>query len=159
MGDPTNPAGTATPAQAAAIDPIELSRRVQKKLMVWSTFSVLIGSFPLILNMLILFTQNKPIAFFDLFSHGELLLISTAISGAAMGDMIYNRRFDRVRDVGFICICFVIILLAVSWFASLGIGGKATNIVGFGAISLVLFIATVLVSGNCEAIVEVPSAI
>ena len=76
-----------------------------------------------------------------------------------MGDMIYCKRFERVRDIASICICFIIILFSISRFASLGIGGKASNTIGFGIISIVLFIATVFVSGNCEAIVEVPIAI
>lgn len=160
MDNPVDSARLASAVQVTGdIDAKELSRRIQKKLIIWTTFSVIIGSFPIILNLLILFAQNKPIYFFDLFAHGELLLISIAIAAGAMGDMIYCRRFERVRDIGSICICFIIILFSISWFASLGIGGKATNTVGFGLISLFLFIATIFVSGNCEAIVEVPNAI
>jgi hypothetical protein len=160
MAEPIEPTGIVGPVEVTRIiNSSEISRKIQKKLIIWTTFSVLIGSFPIILNLLILFAQNKPIYFFDLFAHGELLLISIAIAAGAMGDMIYSKRFERVRDIASICTCFIIILFSISWFASLGIGGKASNTVGFGIISIVLFIATVFVSGNCEAIVEVPDAI
>ncbi len=166
MSDPNNAAdppgsariaGMASSAQETSnVSPIEISKRVKKKLIIWTTFSVVIGSLPIILNMLILFTNNKPIDFFDLFAHGELLLISIAIAADAIGDMIYSKRFENVKEISFICICFIVILISTSWFGSSGIGGKAPNTIGFGVISLVLFTTTVLVSGNCKAIVEVP---
>jgi hypothetical protein len=154
MSQPNNPTSvTATTTGTAvtnAVDPKEASRKVRKKLIIWTTFSVIIGSLPIMLNMMILFSNNKPIAFFDLFAHGELLLISVAIAADAVGDMIYGKKFERVRDVTCICVCFLIIIFAVSWFGSLGIGGRTANISGFGLISLGLFATTIFVSGMCK---------
>ena len=137
-----------------AVDPKEASRKVRKKLIIWTTFSVIMGSLPIVLNMMILFSNNKPIAFFNLFAHGELLLISVAIAADAVGDMIYGKKFERVRDVTCICICFLIIIFSVSWFGSLGIGGQTANISGFGLISLGLFVATIIISGMCKVRTE-----
>lgn len=147
-----------TPApQIVATPLLEVSNRIKKKLIIWTTFSVFIGSLPVILNMLILYTDSKPIHFFDLFAHGELLLISVAIAADAVGDMIYSKKFEEVKHILYLCICFVIISISISWFASLGIGGAATNTSGFGTVSLVLFVSTIFVSGNCKAQVEVPN--
>jgi hypothetical protein len=139
---------------AQSNDPQDIARKVRKKLIIWTTFSVLIGSLPVVLNMMILFSNNKPVAFFDLFAHGELLLISVAIAADAIGDMIYCKRFERARDVACICGCFLIVCFAISWFGSLGIGGKTSNISGFGISSLGVFLATIVISGICKVRTE-----
>jgi hypothetical protein len=49
-------------------------------------FSVLVGLFPIILNVLRLLTQGSEVSLGILFSRGELLLISCAISSGAIGE-------------------------------------------------------------------------
>lgn len=75
------------------------------------------------------------------------MLVDTS-SCVGLGSQIFT-------SLVYLCICFVIISISMSWFASLGIGGAATNTSGFGTVSLVLFGATIFVSGNCKAQVEV----
>jgi|SRR5579859_2811825 len=156
---PTSNPATPTPltntSSSTTITPEELRKRIQKKLIIWSTFSVLVGLLTILASLLASISNGKSMNFFDLISHGELLLISMAIAADALGDMIYNKRFDSVTDTSLSCLCFTAILICVIWFGLLG--GKATNTTMFGIVSLFIFVGTISVGATCKAHVEAPS--
>lgn len=128
---------------------------LREKLMNWLIFNIFIATLPILLHIAILFGNAKPIMFFDLFSHGELLLISVATTADAMGELILKGKTKGFKNGLAIGMCIIISFFSISWFASLGIGGAVSNVQGFAVVSIVLFIVSVVVSANCKALAEV----
>jgi hypothetical protein len=118
-------------------------------LALWITFDVLVGSGTIVWSLLTSFGSSKPIQFFDLFEHGELLIVSVSITAGAIGSLIRSENTQSTKGIIFLCVAFLMLFFGVLGFASLGVGGKATNVVGFGLFSLAWYICSVIASLNC----------
>lgn len=127
------------------------------KLTRWLVFTVFIALVPLLVAVLrILIHSPQPFTLQGVTEHGELLLISTAIGGAALGELIGSGTKRRpVPKI--ICGGATLILIMTSgmWFADIASasGTINTDVVSFGSLAILLF--TVLSSGGCIALSEV----
>ncbi len=82
----------------------------------WAIFSVAVSLIPLIFSFIYLTTVGPTPAFFDLISDGELLLISVALTGAAIGEVIDKKTArikSRLASGGG---CFLVASLSSSYF-------------------------------------------
>jgi hypothetical protein len=68
----------------------------------WLGFSVFLGSLPIVFNLLYALTiVGLDLTWGFLFGRGELLLLATGLSGAALGDLLLMRReWTKVRILG-----------------------------------------------------------
>jgi len=128
-------------------------------LALWMTFDVLVGSGTIVWSLLTSFGDGKPIHFFDLFEHGELLIVSVSITAGAIGSLIRSENTQSTKGIVFLCLAFLMLFFGVLGFASLGVSGKATNVVGFGLFSLIWYICSVITSLNCILIAEDKNAV
>src|SRR5438876_2071715 len=96
---PTNPNPPINPAPAAQQHHvskfredlskfIEILKKASKKLIIWLFFTVIIGLLPIIASGLLGHFNHTLKDNFDLFFHGELLIISFVLAADAMGDLI-----------------------------------------------------------------------
>ena len=60
-------------------------RTKAEKTGLWFAFSVVLALLPLLVNLLMFHVDGKPIAWFELVSHGELFLVAAALSADGLG--------------------------------------------------------------------------
>jgi len=158
MSTPPNPTSlsTSTTVSTASTNPKERLKKSFRVILISLTFDVILGSCTVIWNYLSLFTDAIPIQFFDLFAHGELLIISVAITAGAIGTLLSSGKVskDDTRSLFFFCLSLLILVFTAGWFTSLGPAGKASNIQGFGQISLALYVVSIIISVNCRLLAE-----
>ena len=65
----------------------------------WLFFSVIIALLPILAGVVILLLFQQPITFLNTISHGELLLVSTAILAEAIGELLVNDTVNRIFKV------------------------------------------------------------
>jgi hypothetical protein len=124
-------------------------------LALWATFDVLVGSGTLLWSLLTSFGSAKPIRLFDLLANGELFIISVSITASAVGILIRNANMQRTIVIVSLCIAFAILFIGILSFASLGTGGRASNVNGYGMFSLIWYTVSIVASLNCIMISEV----
>jgi hypothetical protein len=129
-------------------------KRMIRAIVLWCTIDVLIGSGTIVWSVLTLFAGGKPIQFFDLFAHGELLIISALIAANAIGDLIRNEGISSTRSTILFCVTLLILLFGFLGFPSLGPGGEAVNIVGYGQFSLAWYFLSIITGLHCVIIKE-----
>lgn len=116
------PGASTSPLPAVSIDnetsPLFISDRLHN-IMRWLIFSVLIALLPIILVTISLPLHKLPVTFENTLSHGELLLVSTAILGEAIGDLILNRKANRFLKVGIVGLNVVVFGIACYLFADI----------------------------------------
>jgi hypothetical protein len=127
------------------------------KLARWIVFTVLIALVPLVVAALRVLTHSEPFTLVNVLKHGELLLISTAVGGSAIGELIGSGTLQSsVRKTLCGGATLVLIMISGMWFADIAsspIGTLNLGVVSSG--SLAIFIFTVLSGGSCVALSEV----
>jgi len=98
------------------------------KLIGWLKFSVIIALLPIALNALSLGITGQLESFSQLVAHGELLLVATAISAMAMGELFRSGSSLKIFKVMAGGAAIVIIMLSLSYFVDI----LAAYLSGFG---------------------------
>jgi hypothetical protein len=90
-----------------------------EKLIRWYIFSVLIALAPLLVGYLTLSLDRGVPALYLLTARGELLLISTTISSAALGEMLPGGRGSAVPRLIAGGSCVLLVVLSSLFFAAI----------------------------------------
>ena len=85
----------------------------------WIIFSVVIALLPLLFNLLRNIGRGENIGFVRLFSHGELLLVSAAISAGALGQLFGVGSSLSIIKILAGGSCVTIVMVASFWFADI----------------------------------------
>lgn len=132
------------------------SESLQQNLLHWLLFSVIIALVPFVIQWLMLLTRGNVPTTVELFSNGELLLVSSAIAASAIGSLVLSDskyRLSRIV-VGWCCVC--VLILASAWFAIISIesntGSFDPDFAANG--SILMFIFTVISSAGCIILAE-----
>jgi hypothetical protein len=119
-----------------------------EKLTRWFIFSVLISLVPLITSYLGLLLDSRAATLQTVTGRGELLLITTTLAAAAIGELIPSGRDRGTQKLLAGGSCIVIVLLSSLLFAAVQSRAHPN-----GALTLVLsvslFCGTILASGSC----------
>jgi hypothetical protein len=127
---------------------------IKEKLMNWFAFNIFIAILPIIAHLAKLFNEGQNISFFDLFSHGELLLISVAITADAIGELVLKGK-TKGRYAAYFYLGVMFAFGSGTWFATLGIDGAASQVErSFAILSIALFFGSVF-AANCKFLAEV----
>jgi hypothetical protein len=122
----------------------------------WVFFAVVLALLPLALGIVSTATRGEPIRFDPLFMHGELLLVSTAILGAALAELFSTRRqrFPTLRLWAGGAAATVLISSA-AWFADVAAGIRDGSKLDYHTIavgSLVAFGLALITGVSCVLI-------
>jgi hypothetical protein len=90
----------------------------REKLIRWFIFSVAVGLVPLVISYLGVRLDSKPPAIHMLTARGEMLLISTTISSAAVGELIAGGRHKAAQKLLAGGSCMLLVLLSSLFFAA-----------------------------------------
>lgn len=66
----------------------KILKSVIEKLLLWLGFNVLVAVLPFGFRAVLMQLESKPIDAIQIFADGELLIVATAISAAAVGELI-----------------------------------------------------------------------
>jgi len=91
----------------------------------WAIFAVALALLPILMRGLGSFTRGEGVGFTELFEEGELLLVSAAIVGAALADLVTESgsklRIRRLTSGGF---AGLVGITAAAWFADIAAGRR-----------------------------------
>ena len=119
-----------------------------EKLTRWLIFSVLISLVPLFTSYAGLLLDGRPASLHTLTGRGELLLITTTLAAAAIGELIPSGRERGTQKLLAGGSCIVIVLFSSLLFAAVQSRAQSDASLVF-ALSLSLFCGTLLASGSC----------
>jgi hypothetical protein len=143
-------------------DMVVTSRRdvaIQEALIRWFVLVVLIGVLPIGFNGVSAITMGDTISWKVLLSHGELMIVSVAISAAAGGELftVEGQHFRRLKALlggaEFVLVCGASMWYAVIASAVRDNGPENLSFVAWG--SLVVFLGAILTGGCSVAISKV----
>lgn len=120
-----------------------------EKLTRWFIFGVIVSLLPFALAYLNLWASKKPVKVEDLFSRGELLLVSTALGAAAIGELLGIKDTHALYKIIIGGCSFVVVLTQMAWYAyasdaSQGLDGRSV-----AKLSVVFFVVTLVCSSAC----------
>lgn len=120
-----------------------------EKLTRWFIFGVVVSLLPFALAYLNLWASKKPAKIEDLLSRGELLLVSTAIGAAAIGELLGVKDTHALYKIVIGGCSFVAVLTQMAWYAytsdaSQGLDGRSV-----AKLSVVFFVVTLFCSSAC----------
>ena len=126
----------------------------------WVMFSVVIALLPLLFNLLRALGKGEGMSLSRLFSHGELLLVSAAISAAGLGHLFDAQSPAIILRVVSGGACVVVLMIASFWFADIS-GAWDSNpavrlnlkVICVG--SIIIFTCGVIASSCCVLLGEV----
>ena len=133
-------------------------RGVFETVLRWIIFSVGIALIPLVVSPVIAFARGTPLDLLLFSSHGELLIVSAAISAAAIGQLIGSGRnliLAKVFCGGF---CVVMAVLVSILFGDFSSTIKSDGVIDphrVTVISAIVFGFTIASSGSSVALAEV----
>jgi hypothetical protein len=119
----------------------------------WFVFSVVIALLPLVFKYVVGLTDGLVPSAAALLSHGELLLVSVAITAAAVGELIGGGRRRMVLKLLAGGGCIATILFCSLYFASVS-QRTVVHPEVVAHISMMLFVVAVGTSGSCIALAE-----
>lgn len=125
-------------------------RSILRKLLGWFIFTLVFSLLPLSLNWLSAVSRDQAVTIVNLTSHGELLIISVAITAAALGEIITNdpKRWPEVKIVS-IGTSMVILVISSWWYSDITTAlrlGEEMNLVITSQYSLAIFFLAALSS-------------
>lgn len=119
-----------------------------KKIIVWVIFSVSVSFVPFLTAFFYKLYMNYDASLTSLFGHGELFVLSTTITSAAIGEFFYNGNIKRIRSIISIGICFLLLLISAFSYLLANISTSSPNeMVSNG--SIVICLASIVSSGVC----------
>lgn len=128
------------------------------RLVRWCIFSVAVTLLPIIFNLIkCMVNSNCTLSITYLFCHGELLIISNAIAGSAIGQVIAVRNTRHVPTLIAAGSCVIILSLSSFLYAEMTAAGSTNSYDphGISITSLVMFILTILAGASCVILAEV----
>lgn len=123
-------------------------------LIQWIIFSVVIALLPLLFNLLRDIGKGEGINLVRLFSHGELLLVSAAISAGSLGHLFGAENPSSIPKVVSGGSCVVVLMIASFWFADISGAWQSnpTLTLNSKAVcvgSIIIFTCAVFASSSC----------
>jgi len=119
-----------------------------EKLLRWFIFSVAVAMIPLALTYFVLEIERQNPTLEDVLSNGELLLISTAIAAAAIGEVIGTTPKRAVLKILATGVCTITAMLG-SVFYTIIRTAAAPDPRPIMTVSLLVFGGTILASAGC----------
>jgi hypothetical protein len=119
-----------------------------EKLTRWLIFSVLISLVPLFTSYVGQLLDHRTASLDSVTGRGELLLITTTLAAAAIGELIPSGRERGTQKLLAGGSCIVIVLFSSLLFAAVQSRLHPGGALVFG-LSLSLFCGTLLASGSC----------
>jgi ABC-type sugar transport system permease subunit len=91
---------------------------VTEKLTIWFVFSVIVTLAPFFLGFLQSVDRNQKFTFSSILGNGQLLLVSVAISAAALGELVLVEVLPLQRIMKTLAIgsCTLVVIIASLWF-------------------------------------------
>jgi hypothetical protein len=135
-----------------------LGQKIFEKAARWLIFSVTISLVPLIFTAISLASRGNSFDLIDIIGNGELLLISTALCAASVGELFGTSPKYRTLKIVLGGIAVVLLMLAALNFADISAAKTSgTQIVPdvLKATSLYIFFSSIIVSGGCIVVSEV----
>jgi hypothetical protein len=152
-GENSTAGGSVGPAPAAS------STEVKERFSRWLIFTVLIALLPIFFNGLAVVNRNERLVWKTLLAHGELYLISVAITAAAFGEMVgresSRRRLARMWLSGLSCALIVVESFLFADTASIARNAEGTinhNSIAWTSITFLLL--SVIVGACCVVVSE-----
>lgn len=121
----------------------------------WAIFSVIISLLPIVATFSYSWTTtNSSITLTEALAKGELLLISVAISGTAVGELIGREGGGtfKLLKVVFIGLAFIVVVFSCLWFGSIASLLAEHRSVDAHAVSVgsqIIFFSSVLSGAVC----------
>lgn len=133
-------------------------RFIFRKLLGWFIFTLIFSLLPIYLNWLSGVSRDQALTMVNLTSHGELLIISVAITAAALGEIITNdpKRLPELKIIS-IGTSMVILVISSWWYSDITTAlrlGEEMNLVITSRYSLAIFLLAVLTSAINVALSE-----
>ena len=119
-----------------------------EKLTRWFIFSVLVSLVPLAISWLGMRLDRKPATLQVITARGELLLISTTIAAAAVGEVIAGGQDRATQKLLAGGSCMLAVLLSSLFFAAIQ-ARHDPDPASVLSTSICLFAYTLLASGSC----------
>jgi hypothetical protein len=126
---------------------------MSERLVRWFVFSVVIALLPLGFRYLLEATDGAPPTITRLLSQGELLLVSSAIAAAAVGELIGRGRRRPILQLFAGGGCIATVLIASLYFAYVSTRTAARPTV-VATTSVWLFVLTLIASASCVILAE-----
>ena len=123
------------------------------KLVRWLIFGVIASLLPFVLICLNLWTSKKSVKIENLFSRGELLLVSTAIGTAAIGELIGTDNKNALLKIVVGGTSIIAILIQAAWYAHANDAEKGLDARSVAVASLIFFAITIVCSFACLCLV------
>ncbi len=123
-----------------------------EKLARWLLFGVLFTLLPFALSYLNLRARSKsanPVKIVNLFARGELLLVSTAIGIAAVGELFGVKNANALGQIISGGVSLLLVVIQALWYASVSEPKSDFDADFVGRVSVIFFAATVLASVAC----------
>jgi hypothetical protein len=131
------------------------ARRIRVKLARWFTAAVLIALVPFGIIWVHLWTHGSAVPrLYELWPHGELLLVCVALAFDASGELIGSGIRARLFKVICGCLCAVVGALAAGAFSDAQFS-TLPDPIKLSKLSLYVFACTIALSGGCKALAEV----
>lgn len=124
-------------------------KRMAEKLTRWFIFGVVVSLLPFALAYLNLWASKKPAKIEDLLSRGELLLVSTAIGAAAIGELLGVKDTHALGKIIVGGCSFVAVLMQMAWYACTSDASRGLDGQYVARSSLVFFAVTLVCSFAC----------
>lgn len=119
-----------------------------EKLIRWFMFSVLVSLVPLALTYFSLWVDQREVTLEILVARGELLLISTTLGAAALGEFFPGNRenaLEKLLSGG----ALVLLMLISSFFFAVIQARQSSSPRSLFAISMVLFVGILAAAASC----------
>jgi hypothetical protein len=124
----------------------------------WAIFAVALALLPILIGILGSVTRGDKVGIVDLLENGELFLVSAAIVGAALADLVTEggQRFRTLKlttggAAGLVGIT------AAAWFADVAAGrrdGLSLDSTGIAVGSLIVFGSALIAGASCIVVAE-----
>jgi len=127
------------------------------RLTKWFIFSVVIGILPIIWTGLRLLTQGSALSLESLFGRGDLLLVASALSAAAIGELFLSTSDRSVFKLFSGGGCLIVIMVSCLWYSDIVgylLSGASYDKVIVSKLSIGLFVLSFLASAGSHSLAD-----
>lgn len=128
---------------------------MNEKFARWFFFGVLFALLPFALSYLNLRARSKSVKVESLFARGELLLVSTAIGMAAIGELFGVKNVNLLGQTVIGGFSMVAVTIQVLWYPSVSDPNSGFDADFVGRMSVIFFVVTLVASVGCLLIAGV----